>query len=268
MRTSRPCITLFFCLYTLVVSACGHQPGAEVPDPLMSDADGGSSADGAMSCVPSCGGRICGSDGCGGLCGPNNGGCAAGLVCNGKGQCVSNCQPNCSGRNCGSDGCNGSCGSNNGQCSAGQICNGGQCACQPNCNGRNCGADGCGGTCGPLAGQCMDGYECNNQGTCGYTGYSVLNWTVENGCNQTAQFRFFDITRNLLWPNSNQFFTLATSGRSTYSLRCNVNSKICFGGQPAGGNGFWGLGLNGSQSCANCCYFCTNSSVSLPRLGC
>ncbi|MCA9607115.1 MAG: hypothetical protein KC619_16025, partial [Myxococcales bacterium] len=72
----------------------GSQPtpdaGVVVPPPV--DAGG---------CVPSCVGRTCGDDGCGGSCGTcTTGTCEAGTC---------SCTPNCVGRTCGDDGCGGSC---------------------------------------------------------------------------------------------------------------------------------------------------------------
>jgi hypothetical protein len=53
-------------------------------------------------CVPSCEGKECGPDGCGGSCGK----CAGGQPCiNGRCQCI----PACSGKECGDDGCGGQC---------------------------------------------------------------------------------------------------------------------------------------------------------------
>ncbi|MBM4344477.1 MAG: hypothetical protein FJ100_14015 [Deltaproteobacteria bacterium] len=78
----------------------------------------------AKLCVPNCKGKVCGDDGCGGVCGS----CAASQKCI-AGSC---CQPDCTNKNCGSDGCGGSCGScPNGQtCSQGAgVCMGGD-ACQ------------------------------------------------------------------------------------------------------------------------------------------
>jgi len=103
-------------------------------------------------CVPSCGDKECGPDGCGGVCGV----CAAGAECY-AGQCVGLCTPQCGGKECGDDGCGGSCGA----CAAGAECYAGQCVtvCVPQCDGKECGDDGCGGSCGACAagGQCVDG---------------------------------------------------------------------------------------------------------------
>lgn len=117
------------------------------------------------SCTPSCGGAVCGNDGCGGSCGS----CTAPDVCQG-GQCV--CTTTCGAAVCGPDGCGDSCGS----CAANELCQGGQCACQADCTGAVCGDDGCGGTCGNCAanelcvsGQCVCQPECTGM-VCGDDG--------------------------------------------------------------------------------------------------
>ncbi len=112
------------------------------------------SLEGACVCQPDCMGKVCGSDGCGGTCG----GCATGLVCSGAGLCV--CVPDCASKACGADGCGGTCGS----CPAGEACDAsGQCVCQPQCAGKQCGDNGCGtGQCGV----CASGLQCSPAGTC------------------------------------------------------------------------------------------------------
>ncbi len=103
------------------------------------------------SCTPSCAGRQCGDDGCGGSCGscPVNYTCQN-FVC----QPASSCTPNCAGRQCGDNGCGGSCGT----CTGGTTCEAGQCVvpCAPDCVGKVCGDDGCDGSCG----ECPETYLC------------------------------------------------------------------------------------------------------------
>jgi len=105
------------------------------------------------ACSPSCGGRACGDDGCGGSCGT----CPDHHACDGSGQCA--CQPDCTGLTCGADPF---CGADCGACPAGADCQAGACVCQPQCAGRTCGDDGCGGACGV----CADGQTCNANGQC------------------------------------------------------------------------------------------------------
>ncbi len=108
-------------------------------------------------CTPDCTGRECGTDGCGGSCGP----CPPGESCNAAGQCAVVCTPACTGRECGPDNCGGSCGS----CAPGESCSAtGRCeaGCIPACGQRVCGDDLCGGSCGT----CEAGLVCNALGQC------------------------------------------------------------------------------------------------------
>ena len=111
----------------------------------------------STTCTPTCVGKQCGGDGCGGSCGT----CASGQVCSANGTCQTSCTPSCSGKQCGSDGCGGTCGT----CASGQVCDANgtcQASCTPSCSGKQCGSDGCGGTCGT----CAAGTTCNGSGQC------------------------------------------------------------------------------------------------------
>ena len=111
-------------------------------DGSSEDQAGGDSA----SCAPACDGKICGDDGCGGVCGV----CPESFpFCFEPMGVCSNCLPDCEGLVCGQDGCGGSCGG----CEAGEVCEGGACVCSPDCPEEACGApDGCGGVCPPCQG--------------------------------------------------------------------------------------------------------------------
>ncbi|MGB0589587.1 MAG: hypothetical protein ACPGU1_07915 [Myxococcota bacterium] len=130
-----------------------------------------------VTCAASCEGKVCGDDGCGGVCGI----CKDDESCDDAGQCVSGaCEASCEGKTCGDDGCGGMCG----MCAEGETCTDGACtACTPSCGSKVCGDDGCGGSCGEcgdsetcLAGQCQpcmpscEGVVCGDDGcggTCG-----------------------------------------------------------------------------------------------------
>lgn len=66
------------------------------------------------ACQPSCGGRACGDDGCGDICGS----CILPATCSSSGQCTVTCTPSCTGKQCGNNGCGGSCGT----CNGGSTC--------------------------------------------------------------------------------------------------------------------------------------------------
>ena len=109
--------------------------------------------DSGTCCQPACSGKSCGDNGCGGLCGE----CPVGLECNAYHQCAPPCEPNCEGRVCGPDGCGDICGT----CPPDKACGGtGQCTiCLPMCEDKECGPNGCGGLCGacPFMQECVEG---------------------------------------------------------------------------------------------------------------
>jgi hypothetical protein len=107
--------------------------------------------------VPTCAGRECGDDGCGGSCGS----CEAGFLCqNGYCACVTDVHAVC----CASSVCwADSCADVSvvvAECPYG--CEGATCLpCVPSCDGRACGDDGCDGSCGV----CPQGLDCE-EGAC------------------------------------------------------------------------------------------------------
>ena len=129
----------------------------------------------AAPCAPDCAGRVCGDDGCGGLCGD----CDAASRCDANGQCAAApCVPDCEGRSCGDDGCGGTCGA----CADGLTCDAaGLCACVPDCEDRACGEDGCGGSCGG----CAPGLVCGPDGACRCVPACEARVCGEDGCSNT-----------------------------------------------------------------------------------
>ena len=102
-------------------------------------------------CLPSCDGRECGDDGCGGECGTCNGDadCSVDGLCTPIGP-DGGCQGSCEelGFECGE-----ACGESCGECTGEQEgCIGNFCQCLAACDAASCEtADGCGGQCGPCA---------------------------------------------------------------------------------------------------------------------
>ncbi len=128
------------------------------PDPDQGGVDEG-------PCVPNCEGKVCGPDGCGGICGY----CEYGKVCK-DGQCVDICIPDCISENklCGPDGCGGECppGCDEGfECRDDFRCH--PVDCVPDCAGRVCGYGANGGCGNPVeCGECGPGQSCTDLGQC------------------------------------------------------------------------------------------------------
>jgi hypothetical protein len=138
-------------------------------------------------CTPSCAGRSCGDNGCGGECGQ----CEFGEECNAAGACTTVCVPDCIGKQCGDDGCGGVCGQCDGTCSAEGQCQG---TCLPSCAGKQCGSDGCTeGACGT----CSDGLECTNANQCACPFFETVKYTFTLAPQATFPAGFSFVALNL-----------------------------------------------------------------------
>jgi len=170
--------TRLFVVCGLGLAACGGKEGGAYADAASGTPD---------VCVPTCQGKECGDDGCGGTCGD----CPAGQECtscwhDNEGPVVPTCCPTCetlcAGFECGEaeNDCASFCSDYDvtcdcGDCASGQACTEGVCVaqdrlcgeyrvlcgdgfvcydgqcCQPTCTNKDCGPDGCGGECGLCA---------------------------------------------------------------------------------------------------------------------
>jgi len=153
------------------------------------------------ACTPSCDGKSCGDDLCGGSCGS----CSNGLSC-------VNFTCSCQGTLCDSvcvdtDTSLAHCGTCNHPCNPNEVCAAGACQCQPSCAGTMCGDDGCGGQCGSCPSdrrcnafnlcECIWGEDCGggcvdttrdeaNCGTCGHRCRGNTKWCVDSVCVRTC----------------------------------------------------------------------------------
>jgi hypothetical protein len=182
------------------------EPDIALAEPDVSIADDTSGQiDAAPVCVPSCAGRECGDDGCGGSCGS----CPiAAPKCGDDGKCAfADCVPDCEGKECGYEmRCGtlcGSCPSIVPFCGPEGLCQADECV--PDCMGesipnsnyfypkKECGLDGCGGLCG----ECLaPGSTCvQNQCT------RPCDDTTETGClsNNSKTFISCDDYNGVLW---------------------------------------------------------------------
>ena len=154
-------MAILVCLLGLV--GCGGKRGDGGTDAAP---DLGAVEARAEVCQPSCDGKECGDDGCGGSCG-TCWRCQSVEFCPEEpyedpelcvdGKCEGACclTWDCCKKECGDDGCGGSCG----ECPEDTKCIDHSCVpdCVPQCDDWNvCGDDGCGGSCG----ECAEGDEC------------------------------------------------------------------------------------------------------------
>ena len=233
MRTCRLLCCLAFLSFAFTSAvACGDSSegtntnadvsgGADAAEGTsVADENGASEASGAIDgpCAPSCTGKTCGDDGCGGSCGT----CGSGDACNASGVCVAtaDCTDTCEsvGATCGT-----MCGEACGTCSVNADCVAGSCVCVPDCEGKTCGSDGCGGECGTCAAtETCEGNSCVGDtpppapvcgdGTCNGT-ESCLTCTEDCGaCQDEKSYYCFELNACLVEgcdPASPNFQTCA-----------------------------------------------------------
>ena len=95
------------------------------------------------------------------------------------------------------------------------------------------------------------------------------NWRVTDLCNDGRRFEYrffgFDNAHRLrgIWPSSNRIYYTLGYGRTAASrLRCTDGiSLVCIGGRVDGNDrNYWGVDLDGSEGCSDCCGRCLVNS--------
>lgn len=97
----------------------------------------------------------------------------------------------------------------------------------------------------------------------------VIHIDIKNSCRSregaTIAVRFFESIKGKLtgqtWPDASDreknVYLVARGPTRSHSLRCAPNTRICYGAAySVDGRSYWGLGLNGTESCSDCCYSC------------
>jgi len=155
-------------------------------------------------------------------------------------------------------------------CCSPNVCLQNSCRPAPVCGDGTCDA-GESATCCKDCG-CSMGSTCQTSGTCFSVGTSSLHWSFQDNCLTagTIQLRFFDRVNHLVWPADNaQVFVINPGDTKVVDLSCTNGSTVCYGGNlAAGGTGFWGAGIDGTQACDSCCTTCNGASTPLINLLC
>jgi len=87
------------------------------------------------------------------------------------------------------------------------------------------------------------------------------SFDVKNSCSQASSVdvKFFDETNGDVWPSSSTVYVLNDGDEQTYKLKCNQGDNICFGASlSTNADYYWGVGISGTQGCADCCTSCGN----------
>jgi len=98
---------------------------------------------------------------------------------------------------------------------------------------------------------------------------STITFTITDGCNNGVpiDYKFYDVTNNLVWPTSTTHYaTQAYNATYNHDLSCNTGAKVCYGARSA--TYYWGVDVDDSKSCTDCCIFCQSGNSLSRRLTC
>ncbi|GAB3286317.1 DUF7477 domain-containing protein [Parahaliea aestuarii] len=98
----------------------------------------------------------------------------------------------------------------------------------------------------------------------GGDGTSALTINITDACNdgRPLDYRFFDKTNNLVWPNSSQYYyTSGYYSTDSHTLSCRTGAQICYGAETD--NWYWGVGLDGDRGCEDCCVTCQTTEFNV-----
>ena len=82
-------------------------------------------------------------------------------------------------------------------------------------------------------------------------------FTVDNEFTEDVAIEFYSTERDHVWPGGDQIWVVGVSaGEISYPLDCNRGELICFGAWTISQQDHWGLGMDMSQDCSDCCARC------------
>ena len=237
---------------------------------------------------PRCGDGVCSSEESNATC-CDDCGCPDGLTCS-AGRCVATCGDGvCStgetsasccqdcgcaaGQSCQAGSCKSTCG--NGTCDSGEdasnCCTDCGCgaaeACQSNRCVSTCGngtcdanedADSCCTDCG-----CANGSTCRAN-SCVYVGFSSMTWSFTDSCydGDSVRLRLYDEDDWLVWPAPvGNYYTLAAGASGNATISCTTGNLVCYGADQPAHSIYWGVALDDSETCTDCCFTCAAGTV-------
>jgi len=129
--------------------------------------------------------------------------------------------------------------------------------------------------CGPYAygdrGDCYceDGYQGDDPYGAGCS--PVMTFLLTDDCDDGSNilWKLFSDDREWTWPEGDEVYT--SPGLDYDDLRaitCEPDETICFGAETESGGLVYGVGLDFSAQCDDCCYTCESREVDLGYLTC
>lgn len=94
-----------------------------------------------------------------------------------------------------------------------------------------------------------------------------FTFNVQSNHPNIVSMEFYSQARNAAWPGDGQVYVLDDYATHAFTLSCNRGEQICYGAWVRSqSNTYWGVGLNDTQGCRNCCYTCNGSQTDVISL--
>jgi len=157
-------------------------------------------------------------------------------------------------------GCEGLCGPN-------AYCDYETCVCAPSFVSA-CGTD----ECIPEEFLCDGVADCGNAGDENPVNCSAdieQTWLLIDACGDGAdiEWRLWSQTQDWAWPGPDEAFVTPGDGfNAVETIACLEGDLVCLGARSAAFE--WGVGLEGTLPCENCCYICGFETVDFGALEC
>ena len=90
---------------------------------------------------------------------------------------------------------------------------------------------------------------------------SSITINLIDGCadGRNIDYKYYDTINSLVWPSpTTHWVTPGFNLKSTHTLECQNSGHVCIGARS--GTSWWGVDLDGSKSCTDCCLPCENKT--------
>jgi len=105
-------------------------------------------------------------------------------------------------------------------------------------------------------------------GILGLSGQSAqadnLQWVVQSDHPNVVSLEFYSQDYDRAWPGGGEVYILDDWNAQSYNLQCSSGELICYGAWVRGDSSqYWGVGMDNSQYCSDCCYYCGERTESI-----
>lgn len=118
---------------------------------------------------------------------------------------------------------------------------------------------------------CGEAFACSAATKTCVEASGTLSWNIANQCSEVVWLRWFDKENKLVWPTDPALAVSVGAGTMIKTtINCLPGSVVCFGAENNARTSYWGVSLDGAQSCDDCCVSCPRMATNAPmvRLTC